>query len=153
MAGCFLKMIGASDYPLREGLDIFDTGGAETDIVRFPTRQFPRRWTGNEQLIYYAVGGTKKIFAAARLTRPPVEEPAQPGERWVHWAPVRFDPRTIIRDLRFAPELAEVDISLLDEVGKDVSWIHMSTQQFERACALLRRHRDKAPASARRPLA
>lgn len=152
MAGCFVKMIGASDYPLLEGVDIFDSGGAEIDIVRFPTRQFPRQWTGDEQLIYYAVGGTRKIFAAARLTGAPVEGVAQQGERWPHTAPARIDPSTIIRDLRFAPELAEVDIDLRDAVGKDVSWIPMTTSQFEQACALLRKRRLAAPPSARRPL-
>jgi hypothetical protein len=152
MAGCFVKMIGASDYPVPEGVDIFDSGGCEIEIVRFPTRQFPKQWTGNEQLIYYAVGGTKKIFAAARLAGAPVERIAQQGERWPHTAPVRIDPSTVIRDLRFAPELAEVDIELRDAIGKDVSWVQMTTQQFERACALLRRRRLSAPPNARRPL-
>jgi hypothetical protein len=152
MAGFFLKMIGASDYPLHEDQDVFDTGGAERDVVRFPTRQFPKQWTGDERLIYYAVGGTKKIFAAAQLTGPPVENVAQPGERRPHTAPVKFDPTTVVRDLRFAPELVKLDLDLRDQIAKDVSWIQMTGQQFDAACALLRAARLSAPPAARRPL-
>lgn len=146
-------MIGASDYPLLEGVDVFDTGGAERDFVRFPARQFPKQWTGDERLIYYAVGGTKKIFAAAQLTGAPVQNPAQRGERWPHTAPVSLDPSTVVRDLRYAPELIKVDLALLEQVGKDVSWrIQMTRRQYDTACALLRSARLSAPASARGPL-
>jgi hypothetical protein len=145
-------MIGSTDLPLLEGIDLFDAAGVERDIVRFPTRQFPAQWTGDEHLIYYAVGGTKKIFAAAKLTDAPVKNFAQRGERWPHTATVRFDPTTVVRDLRYAPELIRVDFDLLGQVSKDVSWLPMNEKQFNSACDLLRRCRQAAPTASRRPL-
>lgn len=148
-----MKLIGTSDdgQQLLPGLDLFDYFQVERRIVRFPKHRFPERMTDNDWLIYYAVGGTKTIFACARMSGWATKL-ADPGHRFPHRAPVSFDETTVIRDLAFAPKLIEVSLDLEDEEKRETSHHPMTRQQFDLACKLLRRHRLSAPPSARAPL-
>src|SRR4051794_17123599 len=67
--GRYVKTIGASDLPLPN--DPFISDPELLDLVRFPRDQFPRDMHKGDELVYYAVGGYKKIFAIVRLAEDP----------------------------------------------------------------------------------
>jgi hypothetical protein len=69
MRGRYVKMIGASDLPLDN--DPFIQIPSLATRVRFPRDQFPRDMKKGDELLYYAVGGYKKLFAQVRLTGDP----------------------------------------------------------------------------------
>src|SRR4051812_14056441 len=72
MPGHYVKMIGASDLPLPN--DAFVAAPSIKRRVRFPRDQFPRDMKKGDELVYYAVGGYKKLFAQVRLTADPERE-------------------------------------------------------------------------------
>jgi len=136
----YVKMIGAHDLPLSN--TPFEDRPELLDRVRFPRDQFPREMRRGDELIYYAVGGYKGIFAIAQLTADPerdVGEDIEPERlrRWPHAASVDF--RVRLRFVDSGPALADVGRSLQGQVGQGVSHFEIGRPEFERAYDLLRK--------------
>jgi SAM-dependent methyltransferase len=60
----YVKLLGAGDMPL--GKTPFRDREDLLTRVRFPKDQFPRATRRGDELVYYAVGGYKRLFAVAR---------------------------------------------------------------------------------------
>ena len=90
----WLKMIGASDWPLGQ-FPLKDRSEIRT-AVRFPRDRFPGRLINpGDLLVYYAVGGWKRVFAivemAGAVKRDVPSGDPRVNKRWPHAAPVRPD--------------------------------------------------------------
>lgn len=144
MPSRYVKMIGASDLPLAN--DPFVQIPSLARLVRFPRDQFPRDMKKGDELLYYAVGGYKKLFAQVRLTADPVRdvptgEPERglpSGEifrRWPHAATVDLGPH--VDYVEFGPDLWEVNPRLMDEIHQGVSHFPISAADFEKAVRLI----------------
>ena len=101
MLARYVKMIGASDLPLPN--DPFAQIPSLARLVRFPRDQFPHEIKKGDELLYYAVGGYKKVFAQVRLIGDPAQDVpvtgsargvsnAQIFRRWPHAAAVELGP-------------------------------------------------------------
>jgi hypothetical protein len=139
----WLKMIGASDWPLHD-YPFRDRPSLKTE-VRFPRDQFPGRLISKgDSLVYYAVGGWKRVFAIVELTEDPQRDvrsgDAQVDKRWPHAATVLLSPYWV-EPLTRAPLLSDVSQSLQSEIHQGVSHIPMGAPKFERAKEAIRRAR------------
>jgi hypothetical protein len=65
----WVKLIGASDLPVPNA--VFREIPSLAELVRFPKGQFPTDMRKGDALLYYAVGGYKKVFAASIWSRIP----------------------------------------------------------------------------------
>jgi hypothetical protein len=148
MPSYFVKMIGASDLPLAN--DPFVQIPSLSTLVRFPRDQFPRDIKKGDELLYYAVGGYKKLFAQVRLVGDPEREvPTGAPERgvpsgeifrrWPHAAAV--DRGAYVDCVEFGPDLAEVNPRLTDEIRQGVSHFSISSADFDKAVQLIRKGR------------
>jgi hypothetical protein len=136
-------MIGAADFKLEERP--FDSGNdreLETDVVRFPRGKVPQELTPGDRLIYYAVI-YQRIFAVVDLegvVEQDVHDPhPEVRRRWPDAAPIHMSTR--INDLRNAPYLRGVSLSLQDQIHQGVTILPMDAAEFERAEGALRRAR------------
>jgi hypothetical protein len=153
----YVKMIGASDLPLTN--TPFADIPSLLNRVRFPRDQFPHYMTPGDELVYYAVGGYKGLFAIAELAGPPerdipISDPVV-MKRWPHAADVRI--RIRLDEVTSGPQLTEVSPSLQREVHQGVSHFEIGRPEFDRAYELLRKakaaedlraraaHRKRAP--------
>ena len=139
----WLKMIGSTDRPLGE--HPFTERPSLKRQVRFPKDQFPGRLIGKgDWLVYYAVGGWKRIFAVVQLTGDPERDvpsgDAEVDRRWPHAAAVALAPEHV-DSLSFAPELRSVSKSLQAEIHQGVSHLPMGEPEFQRAREALRKAR------------
>jgi hypothetical protein len=95
-------------------------------------------------LLYYAVGGYKKIFAAVHLTEDPrrgvlgAEPPV--FKRWPHGASVKLGPH--VEYVEFGPDLAAIEPALQREIHQGVSHFLISYRQFEEGVRLIIAARD-----------
>jgi hypothetical protein len=137
-------MIGASDLPLPN--DPFVEIPSLARLVRFPRDQFPRNIKRGDELLYYAVGGYKKLFAQARLTGDPerdvpVGDPergvpnSEIFRRWPHAATVQLGPH--VDYVEFGPDLWDVNPRLMDEIHQGVSHFDVSRADFDKAVRLI----------------
>jgi hypothetical protein len=138
----YVKLLGSSDMPMpndwwwggRNDLD---------DEVRFPPRPAPNEIGPGDELVYYAVGGFKRIFASARVTSVPELRDLHPNpiiaKRWPYAVDARLDPSTRLRYVSSGPELASVGPALQERVGHGVSHFEIGGTEFRRALQLLRR--------------
>jgi hypothetical protein len=145
----WVKLIGASDLPLPN--DPFVRDPSLYEWVRFPRDQFPREINKGDELVYYAVGGYKKLFAIARLTAEPQRDvPARHAtifKRWPHAARVEIGPH--LQYVEFGPDLGAVDPRLMDEIHQGVSHFRITPEQYANAVRLILRARGAE--KARRP--
>lgn len=117
---------------------------SERSSVRFPRDQFPEELKKGDGVLYYAVGGLKKIFAAAHLTEAPRRE--VPGvsaaifKRYSHAAAVKLGPH--VDYVEFGPALAAIDVRLQREIHQGVSHFPISNDQFESGVRLIIAARD-----------
>ena len=137
----WLKMIGASDWPL--GDYPFEDRPSLKSEVRFPSSQFPGRLIGKgDSLVYYAVGGWKRVFAIVQLTGEP-KRGVPSGDpvidkRWPHAADVLLTPY-YVEPLSRAPLLTDISRSLQSQIQQGVSHLPMGAPEFERAREAIRR--------------
>ena len=136
----FVKMIGASDMPLS------NEPWSEREInveVRFPKRPVPKDVGPGDELVYYAVGGYKRVFATVR-----VEETPKPNdnhtnrviaERYPYAARVAVRPSTKLAYVSSGPELNEITPGLQSNVRKGVSHFEIGRTEFDRAVSLLQK--------------
>lgn len=149
MAGRYVKMIGASDLPLPN--DPFIRIPSLKRLVRFPRDQFPREMKAGDELLYYAVGGYKKLFAQARLAEDPRRDvPTSDPEvlrRWPHGAAIELGPH--LDYVEFGPDLWDVNPRLMDEIHQGVSHFPISQSDFDTAVRLIQK--AKLTQAAKRP--
>ncbi len=65
----YVKLLGSTDMPMPN--HVWDGRQDLRDEVRFPARPAPIEITPGDELVYYAVGGFKRIFATARVESAP----------------------------------------------------------------------------------
>jgi hypothetical protein len=131
-------MIGASDLPLPN--DPFIQIPSLKTLVRFPRDQFPTGMTKGDELLYYAVGGYKKLFAQVRLAEDPRRDvPTSDKEvyrRWPHGAEIELGPH--LDWVEFGPDLWSVNPRLVDEIHQGVSHFPIGQADFDTAVRLIR---------------
>lgn len=118
----WLKMIGTTEKPCRDGYD--------RDHVDF-TRE-PRDLHKGDQLILYAVGGSTRVFAVARVT-------SEPRASGVERFPFRVDIEYSV-NLPVPSGVSVREISSRDLVGAikwGSSYLRLQQDEFDRAVALL----------------
>ena len=136
----FVKLLGSTDMPMS------NSPWGEREIneeIRFPASPPPKEVTPGDELIYYAVGGYKRVFAAARVEGEPVlsdkhENPVV-AKRWPYAAPVKIRPDTKLEYVSSGPGLNEITPGLQSKIGHGVSHFEIGKPEFDRAVALLRR--------------
>lgn len=137
----YVKMLGSSDMPMPN-----HPWGARNDAedeVRFPPRPAPAGISPGDELVYYAVGGYKRVFATARVETAPKLSDVHPNrvvaKRWPYAAKVSLRPTTKLEYVSSGPELTDVAPGLQDQVGHGVSHFEIGRAEFERAVQLLQR--------------
>jgi hypothetical protein len=137
----FVKLLGSSDFPMPD--DAFDRDPEMSYEVRFPKGSPPSDVAPGDELVYYAVGGFKRIFASARVDGPAVlnavHSNPEVARRWPYAAPVSLRPETRLDRVSAGPELAEVGPGLQQKVGHGVSHFEIGRAEFDRALSLLRK--------------
>jgi hypothetical protein len=140
----FVKMLGSTDMPMPN-----DAWGRRTEIateVRFPAKPPPTDVGPGDELVYYAVGGYKRVFATVRVESEP--EPDRPHEnpviakRWPYAAGVSLNPTTRLKYVSSGPELSAIGRGLQDQVHQGVSHFEMGRPEFDRAVSLLRQAKN-----------
>jgi hypothetical protein len=153
MPGRYVKMIGASDLPLPND-PFIQIPGLKT-LVRFPRDQFPREMETGDELLYYAVGGYKKLFAQVRLAEDPRRDvPTSDSEvfrRWPHGAAIELGPH--LDYVEFGPDLWDVNPRLMDEIHQGVSHFPINQRDFDLGVRLIQRAKlvqaSRCPTSSR----
>jgi hypothetical protein len=137
----FVKMLGASDMPMPN--HPWGRNNDPEDIVRFPSRPKPTDIAAGDELLYYAVGGYKRVFATARVESAPVLGDIPPNDpiakRWPYVAGVSLRPSTRLEYVSSGPLLAEIAPALQQNVGHGVSHFEIGRAAFDRAIQLLQR--------------
>ncbi len=90
----WVKLVGASDLPLPN--HPFVQIPSLCEEIRFPRDHFPRDMSIGDEMLLYAVGGYKKIFAAMRVEEEPQRDVGgtEPWivKRWPHAVRVHLGP-------------------------------------------------------------
>jgi hypothetical protein len=158
MPGYYVKMIGASDLPLAN--DPFVQIPSLAYLVRFPRDQFPRDMKKGDELLYYAVGGYKKLFAQVRLTDDPKRDVptgapergipnAEIVRRWPHAAPVERGPH--VDYVEFGPDLWDINPRLMDEIHQGVSHFAITSTDFDKGVRLINKGKQAQVQARRMP--
>ena len=141
----FVKLLGATGWPMPD--DPWDRDLEMHTEVRFPAPLAPLVTRGDE-LIYYAVGGTKCIFGASRLEGDPVlnSKHSNPdvARKWPLAAPVDLRKSACVPRLTGAPLLESVAPGLQANVGHGVSHFEIGHSEFLTAIRLLERAKQEA---------
>jgi hypothetical protein len=139
----FVKMLGASDMPLA------NEPWSEREIneeVRFLPKPPPTDVSRGDELLYYAVGGSKRIFAAAYVEEAPalnhLHKNPVIGERYPYASPVTVPEATKLQYVSSGPELSAVGGGLQSQIRGGVSHFEIGKREFDRALVLLRRAKD-----------
>jgi hypothetical protein len=142
----FVKLLGASDWPMPD--DPWDRDLEKHTEVRFPAKPLPSDISRGDELIYYAVGGTKCIFGASRVDGVPeinqYHSNPEVARRWPYAAPIELRKTACVPRLGFAPLLASVGPGLQQNIGHGVSHFPIGHQEFVKALRLLERARQDA---------
>jgi len=137
----YVKMLGSTDMPMPN--HPWGAQGDAHDEVRFPARPAPVGINPGDEFVYYAVGGYKRVFAAARVESAPRLNAAHPNrvvaKRWPYAAKVSLRPSAKLTYVSSGPELAEVGHGLQEQVGQGVSHFEIGRADFDRAIQLLQR--------------
>ena len=140
----FVKLLGSSDSPMPD--EPWDRDPEMHYEVRFPPKPPPTDVTRGDELIYYAVGGTKCIFGASRVEGDPVLNPIHSdpeiARRWPYSAPISLRPSACVSRLSAAPLLELVAQGLQTNIGHGVSHFEIGHSEFEKAIRLLVRAKD-----------
>jgi hypothetical protein len=137
----YVKLLGSTDMPMPN-----HPWGARNDVedeVRFPARPVPSEIAPGDRLICYAVGGYRRIFATARVEKPPKLSDAHPNpvvaRRWPYAATVSLRPSTKLEYVSSGPELSEVAPGLQQQIRQGVSHFEVGKPEFDKAVQLLQR--------------
>jgi hypothetical protein len=142
----FVKLLGAHDWPMPD--DPWNRDQEMHTEVRFPAKPPPTDVARGDEFIYYAVGGTKCIFGAARADGAPVisQHHSNPeiAKRWPYAAPVELRRSACVPRLMLSPLLASVGPGLQEQIGQGVSHFEIGQPEFTRAIRLLERAKQDA---------
>ena len=140
----FVKMLGSTDMPMPN--HPWGHRNDAEDEVRFPAKPAPVEISAGDELVYYAVGGYKRVFAHG-ANRGCSELTAAPKtvieKRWPYVAKVSLRPSTKLQYVSSGPELAQIGPGLQDQVGHGVSHFEIGRAEFERAVKLLQLAKPK----------
>jgi hypothetical protein len=134
----YVKMLGSADMPMPN--DPWGRRNDAEDEVRFPAKPAPIKISPGDELVYYAVGGYKRVFATARIDAAPRLTAAPKTvieKRWPYVAKVSLRPGTKLQYVSSGPELAQIGPGLQAQVGHGVSHFEIGRAEFERAVKLL----------------
>lgn len=139
----WLKLVGASDWHCDQ--HPFTDDPELKNQVRFPKDKFPgTSMTVGDKLVYYAVGGWKRVFAVVEVIEPPQRDvPTQGGQvdaRWPHAVRV-IRTEDWLDDVAKAPTLSSISRTLQGEIQQGVSHLPMGHHEFEAARAAIRKAR------------
>jgi len=138
-------MLGSTDMPMPNRP--WGRNNDPEDIVRFPPRPVPVGIGPGDELVYYAVGGYKRVFATARVESKPVLGNIPPNDpiakRWPYIAKVSLRPSTKLEYVSSGPELSDIAPALQDSVGHGVSHFEIGHAEFHRALQLLQRAKSE----------
>jgi hypothetical protein len=137
----YVKLLGSSDMPMPN-----HPWGPSRDPgegVRFPAQPKPTEIAVGDELVYYAVGGYKRIYATARVESKAVINDVHPNpviaKRWPYEAKVSLRPSTKLEYVSSGPELNDVSPGLQARVQHGVSHFEIGRPEFDRAVQLLQR--------------
>ena len=137
-------MVGSSDLPLPN--DPFVQRPSLREQIRFPRDQFPRDMARGDEMLLYAVGGYKKVFAAVRLEEEPQRDVGgtEPDifKRWPHAVRVSLGPHVDL--VEHGPDLADINARLLSEIHQGVSHFAIAPADYEKGLRLIISARDRA---------
>jgi hypothetical protein len=134
----YVKMLGSTDMPMPN--HPWGHRNDAEDEVRFPAKPAPVEISPGDELVYYAVGGYKRVFATARIDGPPKLTAAPKTvieKRWPYVAKASLRPSTKLQYVSSGPELAQIGPGLQEQVGHGVSHFEIGRVEFERAVKLL----------------
>ena len=139
----YVKMLGSSDMPMPN--HPWGRRNDAEDEVRFPSRPAPVGISLGDELVYYAVGGYKRVFATARVESTPTLGDIPPNDvvakRWPYIAKVSLRPDTKLEYVSSGPTLTDIAPGLQEKVGHGVSHFEIGHTEFTRAVQLLQRAR------------
>ena len=137
----YVKLLGATDMPMPN-----EAWGRDEEMnkeVRFPAKPPPKEIAKGDELVYYAVGGYKRLFGAVRVEDAPqlndVHKNREVAKRWPYAAPVAIRPDVKLTYVSSGPELAAVSPALQQQIGQGVSHFEIGKPEFDRAIDLLRK--------------
>jgi hypothetical protein len=137
----FVKLLGSTDMPMPNR-----AWGRNNDPeawVRFPSKPPPTDIRRGDELVYYAVGGYKRVFATARVEAEPTLGDVSPkdpiAKRWPYIAEVALRPSTRLEYVSSGPLLSDVGQGLQPKVRHGVSHFEIGRAEFDRAVQLLQR--------------
>ena len=136
----YVKLLGSTDMPMANYPWDEDEMHSE---VRFPPKPPPNDISPGDELVYYAVGGYKRVFVTARVEESPqlnqVHSNSEVAKRWPYASRVALRPETRLTYVSSGPELNEVTPGLQDNVRHGVSHFEIGKPQFEHTVSLLRK--------------
>jgi hypothetical protein len=137
----YVKLLGAHDRPMPN--DAWGPEGVRPeDEVRFPPKPAPTDVAPGDELVYYAVGGYKRVFGAVRVeTAPMLVDHPNPvvQKRWPYMANVAVRPSTKLTYVSSGPELKAIGPGLQEQVDQGVSHFEIGRAEFDKAVQLLQR--------------
>ena len=136
----YVKMLGSTDMPMPN--HPWGHRNDAEDEVRFPAKPAPVEISPGDELVYYAVGGYKRVFATARIEAAPKLTAAPKTvieKRWSYVAKASLRPSTKLQYVSSGPELTQIGPGLQGQVGHGVSHFEIGRDEFERAVTLLQR--------------
>jgi hypothetical protein len=141
----YVKLLGSTDMPMPN-----DPWGRDPEMakeVRFPAKPAPTDIAKGDELIYYAVGGYKRLFGASRVDDVPVinneHSNAVVAKRWPYAAPVEVRHDVKLTYVSSGPSLDDVTPGLQKNVRHGVSHFEIGRPEFERAISLLRKAKSE----------
>jgi len=141
----FVKMLGSTDMPMPN--DAWGTRGDIEEQVRFAPQPKPTDVVPGDELVYYAVGGYKRVFAKARVESTPELNSFHPNpaiaKRWPYASKIAVRPSTKLKYVSSGPELSAISPGLQSKVAKGVGYFEISRDDFERAVQLLQRAKSE----------
>jgi hypothetical protein len=142
--------LGASDLPLPN--DPFISIPSLKETMRFPRDQFPSDMSRGDELLLYAVGGYKKIFATCRLEAEPQRD--VPGadphvfKRWPHAVSIRLGPH--LDYVEYGPDLVDINSRLGSEIRQGVSHFTVSADDYRSGVRLILKAKEAERQARRR---
>jgi hypothetical protein len=135
-----VKLVGSTEWPMPD--DAWGIRGDLDEEIRFP-RPDPTDVVPGDALLYYAVGGTKHVFATARVESKPVINDVHPlpgvAKKWPYAAKTLVDPSTKLKYVSSGFELDAIEPGLQANVGHGVSHFPIRPDLFNKAEQMLRR--------------
>jgi hypothetical protein len=146
----FVKMLGSTDWPMPN--DAWSRKRDEFE-VRFASKPKPDDVNIGDGLLYYAVGGYKRIFAAAQVESiPEIVDDSNPevSKRWPYLAKVKLWDSAKLTYVSSGPELNSISRDLQSRIGHGVGYFEIGRDDFERGVKLFQAAKKEEDAKLKR---